>query len=77
MHTSSALDIDLRHDVLDALEWADEVGGDVGVVVVHGVVTLSGLVDQPGDVLVVERVTLRVPGVLKVENNVQVAPPVH
>lgn len=76
MHTSSALDIDLRHDVLDALEWADEVCGDVGVAVVHGVVTLSGRVDQPGDVLVVERVANRVPGVDKVENNVQVAHPI-
>lgn len=66
------LDTDLRHDVLDALDWADEVAGSVGVTVEHGVVTLTGRVDRLDDLASVERVTWLVPGVLRVRNEVQV-----
>jgi osmotically-inducible protein OsmY len=70
--STSSLDSDLRHDILDAIDLADEVGGSVGVKVEHGVVTLTGDVDRVEDVAILEQVIRRVYGVGRIRSELRI-----
>jgi CBS domain-containing protein len=63
------LEREIRSDVLERKLWVP--AGTVGVSVVEGAVTLSGLVDTETDADVLVRLVGRVPGVVSVESTVR------
>jgi osmotically-inducible protein OsmY len=69
-------DTQLRHDVMDELQWEPCVDANqLGVMAKEGVITLAGLVKTFAEKLAAERVAKRVYGVRAVANDIQVRVP--
>ncbi len=66
-------DLELQKDVLDELQWEPSVDAtDIGVIVMDGVVTLTGNVDSFSEKWEAEHAALRVSGVKAVANEIEV-----
>ncbi|HWB14389.1 MAG TPA: BON domain-containing protein [Pirellulales bacterium] len=66
-------DTQLRHDVLDELQWEPSVDANqIGVMAKEGVITLTGLVTTFAEKVAAERVAKRVYGVRAVANDIAV-----
>jgi osmotically-inducible protein OsmY len=66
-------DKDLRRDVLDELDFDPSLdGGDIGVAVFEGVVTLTGYVGSYAEKVEAERAVRRVKGVRAIAQEIQV-----
>ncbi|HVA45140.1 MAG TPA: BON domain-containing protein [Pirellulales bacterium] len=69
-------DTQLRHDVLDELQFDPSVDANqIGVMAKEGVITLTGVVDTFGEKVAAERVAKRVYGVRAVANDIHVHVP--
>jgi osmotically-inducible protein OsmY len=69
-------DTQLRHDVLDELQWEPSVDANqIGVMAKEGVITLTGLVKTFAEKVAAERVAKRVYGVRAVANDITVHVP--
>lgn len=70
---AKALDISLRHDVEDELEWDPVVDASkIGIAASEGVVTLTGAVRSYSDKWNAEKIAKRVHGVQAVANEIEV-----
>jgi osmotically-inducible protein OsmY len=69
-------DTQLRHDVLDELQFDPSVDANqIGVIAQQGIITLTGAVETFGEKLAAERVTKGVYGVRAVANDIHVHVP--
>jgi osmotically-inducible protein OsmY len=69
-------DLELRRDVLDALEWEPSIGAaEIGVAVKDGIATLTGGVRSFAEKLAAGRVVERVRGVKAIANDIEVRLP--
>jgi osmotically-inducible protein OsmY len=69
-------DVQLRHDVLDELEWEPSLdAAEIGVTAREGVVTLTGAVPSYTEKITAERVTKRIQGVKGIANDIEVRLP--
>jgi osmotically-inducible protein OsmY len=69
-------DTDLRHDVLDELEWEPSLdAAEIGVTAHEGVVTLTGAVKSYAEKMTAERATKRLHGVKAIANDIEVRLP--
>jgi osmotically-inducible protein OsmY len=69
-------DVELRHDVLEELEWEPSVdAAEIGVTARDGIVTLAGAVKSYSEKMTAERVTKRVQGVKAIANDIEVRLP--
>jgi len=69
-------DTDLRHDVLEELEWEPSIdAAHIGVTGRDGVITLTGVVNSYLEKLTAERVAKRVHGVSAIANDIEVRLP--
>jgi len=67
------IDIDLRRNVVDELEWEPSIdAADIGVTAHDGVVTLTGFAPSYTEKLKAEQVVKRVQGVKAVANDIEV-----
>jgi osmotically-inducible protein OsmY len=66
-------DTDLQHDVLEELQWEPSIdAARIGVAADHGVVTLTGHVDNYAEKVEAEKAAKRVAGVEAVANDLEV-----
>ena len=66
------IDMDLRRDVLDELEWEPSIdAAEIGVTSHKGIVTLTGDVKSYAEKLTAERVTKRIQGVKAIANDIE------
>lgn len=76
LHRANIADTDLRDRVERQLDWEPRITStDLGVATEDGVVTLTGFVNDYGEKLAAERVTLKTYGVRAVANEIEVKPP--